>query len=161
MKAIALYAQALDNVSSDTMLDEESNQIVADQLRRSTLSKISTVTSEGKLVASGDGWKIFHHKDLLVAHITTSERDVLGRSAPVVCLLENGKTSEGADLQVSLGISLSKLNRKVDVQKINELFYHLSLYQKKSYQSGFSASLRSWFQRVMSLISKMMRGRNS
>lgn len=132
MKALAFYAQALDNRSSDTMLNENSEIISVSEQRQKTLSKISHVTADGKLAASGDGWKIFHLKNYFVAQIITSESDSLGRAAPIVCLIDSQNNHDDFDVDVQMKTFLSRVNRTVDAPRLDELLQNLRIHQKIS-----------------------------
>ncbi|WP_129586927.1 hypothetical protein [Pseudomonas frederiksbergensis] len=162
MKALAFYAQALDNRSSDTMLNENSEIISVSEQRQKTLSKISHVTADGKLAASGDGWKIFHLKNYFVAQITTSESDSLGRSAPIVCLIDSQNSPDDVDVDVDIQMKtfLSRVNRTVDAPRLDELLQNLRIYQKKRSQRDSLAGSMRWIQEIISWIVRFIRSRH-
>lgn len=135
MKAIAYYAQSLDNLSADTMHDENNNQITQEEQRHQTLSEISKVTSQGKVAAAGDDWKIFSHKNRLVVRISTLERDVLGRIAPIVFLLDRQVESDGErSVKSDLNLFLSITHRTLGHSILESMMSQLVLLQKKNPQ---------------------------
>lgn len=162
MKALAFYAQALDNSSSDTMLNENSEIVTLSEQRQKTLSSISQVTADGKLAASGDGWKIFHLKNYFVAQIITSESDSLGRAAPIVCLIDSQNNHDDVDVDVDIPMKafLSKIDRTVDTQRLDELLQNLRMYQKKKSHSDSLAGSMSWIQRIISWIVSIIYSRH-
>ncbi|WP_460160349.1 hypothetical protein [Pseudomonas sp. S2_B10] len=160
MKALAFYAQALDNRSGDTMLNENSEIISVSEQRQKTLSKISHVTADGKLAASGDGWKIFHLKNYFVAQIITSESDSLGRSAPIVCLIDSQNSPDDVDVNIQMKTFLSRVNRTVDAPKLDELLHNLRIYQKKRYQRNSLAGGMRWIQEIISWIVRFINSRH-
>ncbi len=160
MKALAFYAQALDNRSSDTMLNENSEIISVSEQRQKTLSKISHVTADGKLAASGDGWKIFHLKSYFVAQIITSESDSLGRAAPIVCLIDSQNNHDDFDVNVQMKTFLSRVNRTVDAPRLDELLQNLRTHQKKRSQRDSLAGATSWIQEIISWIVRFIRSRH-
>lgn len=160
MKALAFYAQALDNRSSDTMLNENSEIISVLEQRQKTLSKISHVTADGKLAASGDGWKIFHLKNYFVAQIITSESDSLGRAAPIVCLIDSQNNHDDFDVDVQMKTFLSRVNRTVDAPRLDELLQNLRIHQKKRSQRDSLAGTTRWIQEIISWIVRFIRSRH-
>lgn len=150
MKAIAYYAQSLDNSSADTMHDENNNQMTQEEQRHQTLSEISKVTSQGKVAAEGDDWKIFSLKNRLVVRVSTLERDALGRIAPIVFLIDRQVESEGErSVKRDLDLFLSIIHRTLDHSNFESVMLELELLQKKNPHPAFAETSSSLMHKIL------------
>lgn len=85
--SLIFRAQAIDNTSDDPLMID--GKMIMDQsgseTRQEAMSTISQVSIKGKLVFDKDHVMLYQLKSNFLLEVISSERDVIGRIAPVLC----------------------------------------------------------------------------